>query len=140
MLGFTLVGMKQCNLLQILYRLATDSKVTQLREDKMMHLVLSWGRGRPGGAKRREKGSESVRAVQKKRARSGIPRLVGSERKRKKYTTLCNILQSRKGIEVHGGSQQKGVGTWNWDKVTGSTKIGPPCPPPHLYIEPGLDE
>jgi len=54
-----------------------------------MYLVLS-----RGAAESREKGSESVRAAEKERAGSGIPRLVGSERKRKN-TQHCVIFCNR---------------------------------------------
>ena len=63
---------------------------------------------------RGEKGGGGVREAGEEGARSGIPKVVGSGRKREK---LCNIVQSNKckeaGANKYGaGTGIKGYGKW----------------------------
>ena len=76
---------------------------------------LSVGGGGTGGGRPGEKGAGGVREAGEEEAGSGIPKVAGSGRKRKKYATLRNISQSKicKGAEAkkyRAGTGIKGYG------------------------------
>ena len=79
------------------------------------------GGGRPG-----EKGAGGVREAGEEGAGSGIPKVAGSGRKRKKITQHCAIFRNRK---IAKGREPKNTGREPGLKGTGSGRFKPPCPP-----------
>ena len=88
-------------------------------------MKLEWGGGQ-GGGRPGEKGAGGVREAGEEGAGSGIPKVAGSERKRK-ITQRCAIFRNRKNAK---GRVPKNTGREPGLKGTGSGRFKPPCPPP----------
>ena len=80
------------------------------------------GDGRPGG-----KGAGGVREAGEEGAGSGIPKVVGSGRKREK---LCNIAQYFAIEKRQRGGSQKIQGENRDQRVREAGGSNPPVPPP----------